>query len=243
MPIKIIVNGAQGKMGLEAVKAINNDEGLQLVGTLGRQDDLPTAVKTSGAEVVLDFTSAHCVFENAMNIIESGARPVIGTSGLTKDQVAQLSQRCLKEKLGAIIAPNFSIGAILMMRFAQEAARYFPHVEIVEMHSHTKVDAPSSTALRTAEMMAETKAKLASNLQEKETVAGARGGRYQDIPIHSVRLPGLVAHQSVIFGDVGQTLTISDNTSSREAFMPGVVLACQKVIDLDHLVYGLETLL
>lgn len=243
MPIKIIVNGAQGKMGQEAVKAINNAEGLELVASLGRQDDLLATVKNTAADVVLDLTSAHSVFDNASKIIESGARPVIGTSGLSKEEIAQLTERCLEEKRGGIIAPNFSIGAILMMHFAKQAAQYFPHVEIIEMHGHTKADAPSGTALHTAELMAAVKTPIAANPQEKEFLTGARGGRYGDISIHSVRLPGVIAQQSVIFGDQGQTLTISDHTSSREAFMPGVIFACNRVMSLDHLVYGLESLI
>lgn len=243
MPIKVIINGAQGKMGQESVKAISQVENFMLVGQLGRGDDLLVAVKNTGADLVLDLTSAHTVFANSLKIIESGARLVIGTSGLLKEQIAELSEKCAEKNLGGIIVPNFSIGALLMMRYAVDAARYFPHVEIIEMHSHTKVDSPSGTALRTAELMAQSKSRLAANPKEKESLAGARGCRHEDIPIHSIRLPGIVANQSVVFGDTGQTLTISDNTTSREAFMPGVILACRKVMELDRLVYGLETFL
>jgi len=243
MTIKILVNGARGKMGQETVKAVQQTEGLELVGETGRSDDLTAMIKTTQADVVVDFTTAAAAFTNTCTIIAAGARPVIGSSGLVAEQMAELAQRCKEKKLGGIIAPNFSLGGVLMMRYASDCARYFPDVEIIEQHHANKADAPSGTALRTAELIA-----AAKELAEVSAVPdishekfpGVRGGRYQNIPIHSVRLPGLLAHQEVIFGGVGETLTIRHDSFNRISFMPGVCLACHKVMELDHLVVGLE---
>ncbi len=243
MTIRVLVNGASGKMGKEATQAIKNTEGLQLVGEAVKGDDLSTMIKNSQARVVVDFTTANVAFENAVKIIEAGVHPVIGTTGLLSGQITELTQFCATKKLGGIIAPNFSIGAVLLMRYAQDCARYFSHVEIIEMHHEQKVDAPSGTALHTAEMIAAVKVKVAENPHAKELFKGARGARYQEIPIHSIRLPGLVAHEEVIFGGLGQTLTLRHDALNRSAFMPGVCLACEKVTELQTLVYGLEHIL
>ncbi|HVV69651.1 MAG TPA: 4-hydroxy-tetrahydrodipicolinate reductase [Gammaproteobacteria bacterium] len=243
MAIRILVNGASGKMGAEACMAIKNSPGLQLVGMAGRGDDLSSMIKNNQAQVVVDFTIATTAFDNAAKIIAADAHPVIGTSGLSPDQLALLTQRCAEKKLGGIVAPNFSIGAVLLMRCAKECARYFPDVEILELHHNQKIDAPSGTALHTAEIISAVKAEVPVNPAEKELHKGARGARYQGIPIHSIRLPGLVAHEEVIFGGMGQTLTLRHDTLNRSAFMPGVCLACHKVLELETLVYGLEHIL
>lgn len=242
-PIRVLVSGATGKMGQETVKALTAAEGFLVVGQTSRQDDLTAAIQQSQADVVVDFTVATVAFERALAIIEAGAHPVIGTSGITVEQVEQLKARCAEKKLGGIVAANFAIGAILAMKYAQDCARYFPNVEIIELHHNQKVDAPSGTALRAAELIAAVKAKAAVNPQEKEMVPGARGGRHHDIPVHSIRLPGLLAHQAVMFGDTGEVLTIRHDATNRTAYMPGVCLACRKVMALDHLVYGLEHIL
>jgi 4-hydroxy-tetrahydrodipicolinate reductase len=246
--IRVLVNGARGKMGQETVKAITQYPQLfQLVGQNHSSDQLVENIKNSQAQVVVDFTNATSGYENTKTIIESGAHPVIGTSGFTQEQVHALQQLSKAKKLGGIIAPNFSIGAVLMMKFAQEAARYFPQVEIIELHHDAKQDSPSGTAIKTAEMMnavrnaASTPASI--KVEEKQIIPGARGANLNGVAIHSVRLPGLVAHQEVIFGGTAETLTIRHDTIHREAFMPGVCLACQKVIELDELVYGLEGIL
>lgn len=243
MSIKIIVNGANGKMGQEAVKAITNSSDLVLVAQTGRRDNLAKVVSQTQAQVVVDFTTADAAFENTCYIIEANARPVIGTSGLTAEQIADLALRCQQQRLGGIIAPNFALGAVLMMRYARDCAQYFPDVEIIEMHHAQKADAPSGTAIRTAEMISEQRASGAAITASIERFKGVLGGRYQDIPIHSIRLPGLIAHESIIFGGLGQSLTLQHDTYNREAFMPGVCLACRKVMELDRLVYGLENVL
>lgn len=230
-------------MGKKAVKAINHDPELQLAGKLGRQDHLAEAIKSMNAQVVVDFTTPSVVYDNALTMLENDAHPVIGTSGLSSKQINDLQNRYSEKQLGGIIAPNFSIGAILMMRYARDAARYFSDVEIIELHHDKKIDAPSGTAMKTASMIAENRTKTASKKKQHELIPGARGGLEQHVPIHSVRLPGLVAHQMVIFGGQSETLTIRHDSIHREAFMPGVILACKKVVHLKHLAYGLENVL
>lgn len=242
-PIRVLVNGAAGKMGQEAVKAIHDASELVLVGGTGRGDDLTAAILQTQAQVVLDLTTAAVAFENACSIIDAGAHPVIGTSGLFETQVQALAERCAAKKLGGLVIPNFSIGMTLAMQYARDAARYFPSVEIIELHHNQKADAPSGTAVRTAELIAQIKAKAPVNLAEKETLPGARGAHYQDIPIHAVRLPGLLARQLVMFGGAGEVLSIQHDMTDRAAYMPGVCLACRKVVELDSLICGLEYIL
>jgi 4-hydroxy-tetrahydrodipicolinate reductase len=243
MTIRILINGAGGKMGQESVRAVQSDRKLELVGQTGRVDRLEDAIKKHSPQVVVDFTTPDTVYENTLTIINAGVHPVIGTTGLKPDQIADLNQRCAQKKLGAIIAPNFSISAILMMRFAEQAAKYLPDVEIIELHHPGKLDSPSGTAIKTAEMIAKVREKNDPPKATRETIPGARGAVSHGIPIHSVRLPGLVANQEILFGGLGETLRISHYTINRESFMPGVLLACKKVLQLDHLVYGLEQLL
>jgi len=225
MTIKIIINGASGKMGRTTVAAIANEKELQLVATSSREDDLYGIIKKHQADVVIDWTTPTTVFENAQVIINAGARPVIGTTGLTPEQIELLSQQCKTKKQGAIIAPNFSVGAILMMKYAQDAAKYFPDIEIIEYHHPAKLDAPSGTA--------------------KKTVSGIRdqGSVNRPIPIHSVRLPGIFAEQDVIFAGAHEKLIIRHVASDRNAMMPGLFLCCRKVMELDHLVYGMENII
>jgi len=238
--IKVIINGAGGKMGKEAVKAVKEDSSLELVAENHRGDNLAKNIELHQADIVVDLTTASAVFENVTTIIETGARPVVGTSGLLPDQVNQLKEKCINKKLGGIIAPNFSIGAILMMKYAQDAARHLPNVEIIELHHDKKEDSPSGTAIKTSEMIAETRKKIQAVQSKHETIPGARGADNFGIPIHSVRLPGIFASQQVIFGNEGETLTISNQCISRAAMMPGIILACKKVMGLDTLIYGLE---
>ena len=230
-------------MGKESVKAVSEDPDLDLVAQTDLGDNLPGEISQTKAQVVVDFTTAAAAMKNADCIIESGARPVIGTSGLLPEQVAELQNLCDKQNLGGIIVPNFAIGAVLMMKYSQDAAKYFPHVEVIEMHHDRKADAPSGTAIKTANLLAESRGSAPPTVDEKEILSGARGANAEDIRIHSVRLPGLVAHQEVIFGGQSQTLTIRHDSIHRDSFMPGVCLACKKVMDLNELVYGLEHLL
>lgn len=245
MPINVLVNGAFGRMGQITVKALTDHPNLSVVGQTGREYDLKKSIQDSRAEVVVDFTHPSSVFTNAMIIIEAGARPVIGTSGLTPEQIKKLKDECEKRARGAIIAPNFSIGAVLMMKYAKEIVKRMPHVEIIEMHHPDKADSPSGTALRTAQLITEDKAlSINSNHSSSlETIPGARGATHQGIPIHAIRLPGLLAHQQIIFGGSGETLTLRHDSLDRQCFMGGVCFACERVTTLDQLVYGLEDLL
>ncbi len=243
VPIRVLINGASGRMGKTTVIAIQHDNAFKLAGETHSSDDLKKVIKANNATVVVDFTNASVVFENSKKIIEAGAHPVIGTSGLLPEQIKELQQMCNKTQLGGIIAPNFCISALLMMRFSAEAAQYFPEVEIVETHHEKKLDAPSSTAIKTAEMIACARKTNPSHKEIHETLSNSRGACKEQIPIHALRLPGFLAKQEVIFGHLGGNLTISHETIDRTAFMPGVILACKKVIALKKLIYGLETLL
>jgi 4-hydroxy-tetrahydrodipicolinate reductase len=244
MPIKVLVNGAFGRMGQMVTKAITANPKFELAGQIGREYNLAKSIKDSNAQVVVDFTHPSVVFSNAQTIIEAGAHPVIGTSGLTRDQVLTLQNQCDMLKLGGLIAPSFSLGAVLMMKYAKEIAKYLPHVEIIELHHDNKADSPSGTAIRTAEMIAESCSTINQPIKSSiETVAGARGANHLNIPIHAVRLPGLLAHQEVIFGGLGETLTLRHDSFDRACFMPGVCLACEKVVNLKTLAYGLEKIL
>ncbi|MDD4616118.1 MAG: 4-hydroxy-tetrahydrodipicolinate reductase [Alphaproteobacteria bacterium] len=244
MTIPVLVNGAKGKMGTMTVNAVNADPELTLVGTTDKGDDLVAEIRKSKAKVVVDFTNAVVGHDNFLKIIEAGAHPVMGTSGFKKEQVAQLTELCQRKGIGGLIAPNFAIGAVLMMRFAKEAAPYMDYVEIIESHHEKKLDAPSGTAVRTAELIAE--ARQAFGVQapaEKPDAEDARGGLYSSIRIHSVRMPGYVANQRVVFGGTGQTLTIEHNSLDRESFRAGVILAIKKIVGTKDLAYGLEELL
>lgn len=264
--IKVIVNGAAGKMGKEAVKAICNDKELELVGAVDLKevgvdagtvagigivgvqisDNLANIIKATKADVVVDLTHPSAVMENAKTILSNSANAVIGTTGVTEENLNEMKSLCAKHKVNAIVAPNFAIGAVLMMKFSKAAAKYMPNVEIIELHHDQKADAPSGTAIKTAEMILTEQAKKElpkGKIKEVEKIDGVRGGNMEGIHIHSVRLPGLVAHQQVIFGGVGQTLTIRHDSISRESFMPGVILCIKKAAEVKGLVYGLDNLL
>ena len=223
--IRVLVNGAFGCMGQESVTAIEADPELSLIGKVGRQDDLADAIGSYKPDVVLDFTLATTGRANAEIIIKNNVRPVIGTSGFLPEHVAELTTLAAQYKLGGIIVPNFSIGAVLMMQLAKIAKKHFKDVEIIEMHHAGKQDMPSGTAINTASLLAGENKDISS------------------IPIHSVRLPGFVAQQQVIFGGNHETLTIKHDSIHRKSFMPGVCLACKKVMELDKLVYGLENII
>lgn len=240
---RVIVNGAKGKMGSLACQTLSQHPEFELVGELTREDDLADAIANTNAQIVVELTQADVVYDNALTIIHHGARPVIGATGLVAEQIEELKKECGARHLGGIIAPNFSIGAVLMMTFAAKAAEYFSEVEIIESHHQQKLDAPSGTALKTADMIAKARRKPKNQIELRELIPGVRGGVQQEISIHSLRLPGLLARQDVIFGQLGETLTITHNTIDRACFMPGVVLACQKVMALDQLIYGLEHLI
>src|SRR5579884_4218236 len=244
--IPVAVCGAAGRMGREVVRAVTEAEGIQLaaavdhheigrdagevagVGSLGGaiEGDLESALERVRPHVLVDFTVPASVLGNARTALAHGVSPVIGTTGLTPSDLAELDRLAKEKGVGAFVAPNFAIGAVLMMQFAAQAARYLPDVEIIELHHEKKLDSPSGTALLTA-----------------QKIAQARSEATGDIPIHSVRLPGFVAHQEVLFGGPGQILTLRHDSTERRSFMPGVLLAIRKVRSLSSLVVGLEHLL
>ncbi|RXZ80231.1 4-hydroxy-tetrahydrodipicolinate reductase [Paenibacillaceae bacterium] len=262
--IKVAVTGASGRMGREVVKMVLEDDSLVLAAAIdpsaGEVDagvlvglpacgvivtsNLAQALRDSGAEVMVDFTVPHAAYNNTLTAIENGVRPVIGTTGFTPAQIEQLDELCKSRNIGGLIAPNFSIGALLMMKFAAEASKYLPHVEIIEYHGDQKLDAPSGTAVKTAELISEVRQELRQgNPKEEETIEGARGGYYNGFRIHSVRLPGVFAQQEVIFGGYGQTLKIRHDSYERAGYMPGVNVAVKKVVGYTGMIYGFEHLM
>ncbi|MCP4321641.1 MAG: 4-hydroxy-tetrahydrodipicolinate reductase [Psychromonas sp.] len=241
--VKVIVNGAKGRMGSEAVKAINNDSALELVAECDFGDDLSALIKSSGAQVVVDLTAASAGFSNTQLILNAGACPVIGTSGFQVEQVKELQALATEKQLGGLIAPNFSIGAVLMMKFSAEAAKYLPDAEVIEAHSPQKEESPSGTGIRTAELIAAARTKTPVECSDKELIEGARGAELNGVKLHSIRLPGIVAQQTVFFGGSSETLKIEHNSQHRESFMPGICLACREVVKRNELVYGLEYLM
>ncbi len=269
--IPVVIAGAAGKMGRETVKAVATAADMKLVGAvdfsaehLGRdvgevagcgplevpivndlQGTLVLATQEKIQGVMVDFTHPDSVYDNTRTAIAYGVRPVVGTTGLSDEQLQDLRDFAEKASTGAIIAPNFCIGVILMQQAALQAARYFEHVEIIELHHDRKADAPSGTAIKTAQMLGDLeKAYNSPKVSETETLTGARGATAsQNIHIHSLRLPGAIAHQETIFGAPGQLYTIRHDTTDRAAYMPGVLLCVRKVTELKHLVYGLEQLL
>lgn len=244
MSIKVLVNGAFGRMGLMTVSAINEHPDLELVGQTGREYDLKQSIKDSKADVVVDFTEAAAVYQNTMTILDAQARPVIGTSGLKSEEIKALQAHAATLNLGGIIAPNFSLGAVLMMKCAKEIARYMQRAEIIEYHHADKSDSPSGTALHSAQLLREGSETLnIPAIESHETIPHGRGATYFDVPIHSIRLPGVLAREDIIFGNVSETLTLSHNSIDRECFMPGVCFACVKVMTLNQMVYGLEEIL
>ena len=265
MSIRVAVAGAAGRMGRTVVSAVHGDPETEVVaavdiagigedagdlagvGPLGVavQDDLDSALRSSQAEALVDFTLAEAAHRNALTALRAGVSPVIGTTGMSEAQVDEIRALAEERQTGAFLAPNFAIGAVLMMVFARQAAKYMPEVEIIELHHEKKVDAPSGTALRTGQMILEGRGTRTVTRPEEEDLKleGARGGDLDGVHIHSVRLPGLVAHQEVIFGGQGQTLSIRHDSIDRSSFMPGVLLACKRVREQSGLVVGLENLL
>ena len=239
-----IVNGAKGKMGQEAVKAVTEDPACTLVATADQGDDLGALITQHGAEVVVDFTHPSVVKAQATTILSQGAHAVIGTTGLSDEDLSDLDTLAKSKKRACLVIPNFAIGAVMMMKVSQEIAKHMPRAEIIEMHHDQKADAPSGTAIKTAQMIHEAQPQInADPLDEKELIQGSRGGACEQIPIHAVRLPGYVASQEVIFGGPGQTLSVRHETINRTCFMPGVLMCIQKAEGLVGVVYGLEKLL
>ena len=241
--IQVVVNGAWGKMGQVAIAALTDSADFALVASLGHQDNLAASLQTHAVDVVVDLTRADCVFANSLAIIRSGSRPVIGTSGLSAAERAELETECAAHNLGGLIVPNFSIAAVLMMQCAARIAQHLPEVEIIEGHHPQKQDAPSATAIKTAHEIALTRAELPSTLDASARRPLARGELHHGIAIHSLRIAGMLAQQEVIFGQAGETLSLTHRTLDRVSFMPGLLLACRRVMQLDKLYYGLEHVL
>lgn len=262
--VRVAVAGAAGRMGRAAIRAISREPDLVLSGAIGHRNAIGQdagevagagrlgvqvsadveRVLHNGADVLVDFSPGTAAVDHARTAISASVAPVIGGTGLTTQQINELTGLCEARQIGAVIAPNFAIGAVLMMEFSRQAARHFPSAEIIEMHHNRKRDAPSGTAMKTAAIIAAAREKApVPAVKEEEMVQGARGGRAEGVPVHSVRLPGLVAHQAVIFGGPGQTLTIRHDSINEESFMPGMLLAIRRVRSLHGLVYGLEKVL
>ncbi|WGV26087.1 4-hydroxy-tetrahydrodipicolinate reductase [Halotia branconii] len=273
-PIPVIINGAAGKMGREVIKAVTQAPDLTLMGAVdtspehqgqdagelaGLSEPLEVPI-TNQLEpmlgyvagerqlppgVIVDFTHPDSVYDNVRSAIAYGIRPVVGTTGLNAEQIQNLADFAEKASTGCLIIPNFSIGMVLLQQAAIAASQYFDHVEIIELHHNQKADAPSGTAIQTAQLLAELGKPFNQPLvKETEKLPGARGSVAEEgIRIHSVRLPGLIAHQEVIFGASGQIYTLRHDTSDRSCYMPGVLLAIRKVSQLKSLVYGLEKIL
>ncbi|MFM7623801.1 MAG: 4-hydroxy-tetrahydrodipicolinate reductase [Actinomycetota bacterium] len=243
MAIRVAVLGARGRMGLEVCRAIKATSDLELVAEIDLGDSLDL-LKSSKAEVMVDFTTPESVMGNLKFAIENGIHSVVGTTGFDKAKLDSLKNLlAANPKVGLLVAPNFGLAAVLMMQFAATAARYFESAEIIELHHPEKADAPSGTATRTAELMSEAreKAKLAPMPDKtSKSLDGARGAKVGDIPIHSVRLRGLVAHQEVLFGEKGETLTIRHDSLDRSGYMPGVLLGVREVSKNPGLTVGLE---
>lgn len=236
------VVGAAGRMGQAVCRAVVNAGDLDLVARVGSGDALD-ALLAAGAQVAVDFTTPAAVADHVAWMLEHGLHAVVGTTGWTDADVERWRQLSAAGHANAVVAPNFALGAVLMMRFAAMAARHLPHVEIVELHHNRKRDAPSGSALRTAEMIAAARGDASTTVLEDGARAGARGVDVHGIRVHSVRLPGLVANQAVIFGGDGQTLTIRHDTVDRTAFVPGVLLAIREVASRRGVTVGLEHLL
>jgi 4-hydroxy-tetrahydrodipicolinate reductase len=241
MTIRVGVIGATGRMGSEVRRAVEEDDDLHLVARIGRGDSLEV-LPESGAEVAVDFTTPEAVKQNVDFCLEHGVHAVVGTTGLGTDDLEDIERRAEKHSTNVFVAPNFAIGAVLMMDMAQRAAPFFRAVEIIERHHERKLDAPSGTALRTAGLIGDARREAWPGV-ERRSGGRSRGEESSGVQIHSVRLPGSIAHQEVIFGGVGETLTIRHDSLDRSSFMPGVLLAIKKVSSLPGLTVGLEHLL
>ena len=247
--INVAVCGSQGKMGKEVVKAVSNSPEMNLVAKIdingGEYSSIKEALEACKIDVLVDFTQPKSIFENAKFCLNNGIKPVIGTTGLKDEEIKELEELTKSNKTACLIAPNFSTGAVLMMMFAKKAAEYFDNAEIIEMHHNQKKDAPSGTAIKTALMMSEVKKDFTlNNCPEVETIDGARGGSsYSNIHIHSVRMPGYIASQEVIFGEEGQIFKLRHDSMNRECYMKGVLLAINYVSKNNEFIYGLEKIM
>ncbi len=237
--------GHGGKVGVALAPALEAEPDIDYLGGVGRGEDLAAALEDRRPNALVDFTHPSVGLEHALTAAEHGVAPVIGTSGIGPEAVEQLERACQENGVGGIVAPNFAVGAVIMMWLAGKAAPYFDAVEVIEMHNAAKVDAPSGTATATVRRLAEARGAAPFNYSrtEKLLLEGARGAESSGVAVHSVRLPGLVADQEIIFGLPGQTMTITHRTTSREAYAPGVLLALRRVIEDKRFYRGLDALL
>jgi 4-hydroxy-tetrahydrodipicolinate reductase len=244
-PIRVAVAGYRGKVGSVLASALQTEPGIEYVGGVELGDDLAKFLREKRPRAFVDFTQPSEALHNALAAVAAGASPVVGTTGLTADAVDKLETACKGKGLGGIVAPNFAVGAVLMMHLADIAAPHFDAAEVIEMHHATKQDAPSGTALSTAKRLAARRRDkpFSHKKAEKETLPGTRGGEEGNVAIHSIRLPGFVADHDVIFGLPGQTLTITHRTTSRDAYIPGVLLAIRMVTAEPRFYRGLDQLL
>jgi 4-hydroxy-tetrahydrodipicolinate reductase len=265
--LRVLVIGAAGRMGREVVRAVSAQQDMDLVGTVDRgrvgedagevagledlsvpiSDSLSQTIAQASPDVAVDFTIPDSVMDNARATVKAKVATVVGATGLTDQNLDELAALCKEHQTPCLVAPNFAIGAVLMMQFAAEAAKHFDSAEIIELHHADKRDAPSGTALRTAGLIADSLCRAGispqADARRSDEEHPSRGLAHRGIPIHSIRLPGLVAHQEVILGGLGQTLTVRHDSTSRQSFMPGVLLAIRKVRSLRGLVVGLEKIL
>ena len=260
-PIKVVIQGASGKMGKEIIGALCHEPEIQVVGAVELQvsedylplpdssgtvpfsSDLDFILTDCHPDVLINFTTAQAVMPAVRAATKRSVNLVIGTTGLTDDNLSEIEQLSTAHQVGAVVAPNFALGAILMIHLAKIAAKYFDYAEITELHHHLKADAPSGTALSTARAMAQAKGEPFCYPSAQRKPSDSRGEQFEGITIHSVRLPGLMAHQEVLLGAPGQTLSIRHDTISRECYMPGVILAIKEVVKRQGLIYGLDALL
>lgn len=260
--IKVLVHGVKGKMGQEVLRAVCRDPELEAVAgvdlkegpkdlllpdgsrTIPFSTELESVIGRCSPNVMVDFTTAEATMPAVRTAVENGVALVVGTTGLSPSDLKEIETLCRKKNVGAVVAPNFAIAAVVMMHLAKIAARFFDYAEIIELHHEQKLDAPSGTALATAKDMVETRGKAFIHVSaKKESIPGSRGAEFKGAALHSIRMPGLLAHQEVIFGAPGQTLRIRLDQISREAFMPGVTLAIKKAVELKEAVFGLDKLL
>ncbi|MCP9944382.1 4-hydroxy-tetrahydrodipicolinate reductase [Streptomyces somaliensis] len=241
--LRVAVLGARGRIGSEAVRAVEAAEDMELVAALGRGDSLD-ALTGSGAQVAVELTTPDSVMDNLDHCVRHGIHAVVGTTGWTDERLARLEGWLGRSPgTGVLIAPNFSLGAVLTMRFAQLAAPYFESVEVVELHHPNKADAPSGTATRTAQLIAAARARAGCAPQPDATATaleGARGADVDGVPVHAVRLRGLLAHQEVLLGGEGETLTLRHDSLHHSSFMPGILLGCRRIVSVPGLTFGLE---
>ena len=260
--IRVVVHGASGKMGQEIIKALCREPEIEVVGAVEQEvsdefylplpdgcnaipfsSNLEYILTSCQPEVLVDFTIAQATMPAVRLATKQKVNLVIGTTGLTADELDEIDRLSKAHRVGAVVAPNFALGAVLMIHLAKMAAKYLDHAEIIELHHHLKADAPSGTALSTAKAMAAARGQPFSHPPQRNKTSPSRGEQVEGVTIHSVRLPGLLAHQEVILGGPGQTLSIRHDTISRECYMPGVILAIKEVVKRRGLVYGLDTLL